>query len=112
MPTSSSKLALAALALALLTAGKKPREDFSPTYPVAEAPSPANGSIFQASRGYAPLTSGNRAAAVGDLLTIVLVERTQAVKTATANTGRTGSIGLTPPAKGPLAIFTPQEFNM
>ena len=78
MPTSSSKLALAALALALLTAGKKPREDFSPTYPVAAEPLPANGSIFQASRGYAALTSGNRAAVVGDLLTIVLVERTQA----------------------------------
>jgi len=112
MPTSSSKLALAAIALVLLTAAKKPREDFSPTFPVAEAPTPANGAIFQASRGYAPLTSGNRAAAVGDLLTIVLVERTQAVKTATANTGRTGSIGLTPPAKGPLAIFSPEEINM
>ncbi len=112
MPTSNSKLALAAIALVLLTAAKKPREDFSPTFPVAEAPAPANGAIFQVSHGYAPLTSGNRAAAVGDLLTIVLVERTQAVKTATANTGRTGSIGLTPPAKGPLAIFTPEEFNM
>ena len=112
MPTSSSKLALAALAIVVLTAAKKPREDFSPSYPVAEEPVPANGSIFQASRGYAPLTSGNRAAAVGDLLTIVLVERTQAIKTATANTGRNGSIGLAPPAKGPLAIFSPQEFNM
>jgi flagellar L-ring protein precursor FlgH len=112
MPTSSSKLALAAAALALLTAGKKPAQDFSPTFPVAEEPLPANGSIFQASRGYAPLTSGNRAAVVGDLLTIVLVERTQAVKTSTANTGRTGSIGLSPPVKGPLALFTPQDFNM
>jgi len=112
MPTSSSKLALAAIALTLLVAAKKPREDFSPTFPVAEAPAPANGSIFQASRGYAPLTSGNRAAAVGDLLTIVLVERTQAVKTATANTGRNGSIGLSPPVKGPLSLFTPEEFNM
>ena len=112
MPTSSSKLALAALALALLTAGKKPREDFSPTYPVAAEPLPAHGSIFQASRGYAALTSGNRAAVVGDLLTIVLVERTQAAKTSTANTGRTGNIGLSPPVSGPLALFGANDFNM
>src|SRR3954452_5070981 len=112
MPTSSSKLALAGLAFVLLTAGKKPSQDSSPTYPVAPEPLPANGSIFQASRGYAPLTSGNRAAVAGDLLTIVLVERTQAVKTSTANTGRTGSIGLSPPVKGPLSLFTPEEFNM
>src|SRR3954467_8999807 len=112
MPTSSSKLALAAIALVLLTAAKKPREDFSPTFPVAEAPTPANGAIFQASRGYAPLTSGNRAAQVGDLLTIVLVERTQASKTSTANTGRTGSIGLTPPTTGPLALFPSTSATM
>ena len=112
MPTSSSKLALAALALCLLTAGKKPKDDFSPTYPVAPEPLPANGAIFQASRGYAPLTSGNRAAVVGDLLTIVLVERTQAAKTSTANTGRNGSIGLSPPVSGPLALFSSNEFNM
>jgi len=112
MPTSSSKLALAAIALTLLTAGKKPKEDFSPTYPAAPEPLPANGAIFQASRGYAPLTSGNRAAIVGDLLTIVLVERTQAAKTSTANTGRNGSIGLSPPVSGPLALFSSNDFNM
>jgi flagellar L-ring protein precursor FlgH len=116
MPTSSSKkvatAVFAAAAFFLLTAGKKPSEDFTPSYPQAREALPANGAIFQASRGYAPLTSGNRAAQVGDLLTIVLVERTQAVKTSTANTGRSGSIGLTPPTTGPLALFPSTSATM
>ncbi len=112
MPTSSSKrLALVGAAVLLMAAGKKPSE-FQPTYAPPPPPAQANGSIFQASQGYAPLTSGTRAAAVGDLLTIVLVERTQAAKTSVATTGRSGEIGLSPPIKGPLSLFTPQEFNM
>jgi flagellar L-ring protein precursor FlgH len=98
-------------AAVLLTAGKKP----NPYEPVLPPPPPApaaNGAIFQASHGYAPLTSGTRASQVGDLLTVVLVERTQAVKTATATTGRDGDIGLSPPITGPLSFFTPEEFNM
>jgi flagellar L-ring protein precursor FlgH len=112
MQTSSSKLlAIGVAAIFLMAAGKKPSE-FEPSFsPPASVPE-ANGSIFQASRGYAPLTSGTRAAAVGDLLTVVLVERTQAAKSAVANTGRKGSIGLSPPIDGPLSLFTPREFNM
>jgi len=95
-----------------LVAAKKP-SDFQPSFaPPALAAPIANGSIFQASRGYAPLTSGTRAAAVGDLLTIVLVERTQAAKTSIATTGRKGDIGLSPPVTGPLSLFSPEEFNM
>ena len=75
-------------------------------------PAPANGSIFQVHAGYAPLTSGQRAAAVGDIITIALVERTQAVKSSTATTGRAGSIGLTPPATGPLSFFNPSDISM
>ena len=112
MQTSSSKLlALAGAAMLLMAAGKKPNP-----YEASYAPPPpapvANGSIFQASRGYAPLTSGTRASMVGDLVTIVLVERTQAAKTSVANIGRDADIGLKPPVTGPLALFTPQEFNM
>ena len=73
---------------------------------------PANGAIFQAANGYAPLTSGNRAAMVGDLLTIVLAERTQATKSNSANTDRNGSIGLSPPVTGPLALFTKAEATL
>lgn len=86
-------------------AGKKKEHlDYAPTYsePASQVP-PANGSIFQAANGYAPLTSGARAAMVGDIITIQLVESTQASKSNAANMGRDGSIGLTPPSTGPLS---------
>ena len=112
MPTSSSKrLVLVATAAFLLIAGKKP-DPYAPSYAPPPPPPVANGAIFQASRGYAPLTSGTRASMVGDLLTIVLVERTQAQKTSVASIGRDGSIGLSPPVSGPLSLFKPEEFNM
>jgi flagellar L-ring protein FlgH len=111
MRTSSSKILALAIASLLLVAGKKP-DPYAPSYAPPPPPPAANGAIFQASRGYAPLTSGTRAAMVGDLLTIVLVERTQAAKTSVASIGRDGSIGLSPPVSGPLSLFTPEEFNM
>ena len=87
-----------------------PSPEYAPTLAPPPAVAPvANGAIFQASHGYAPLTSGTRASMVGDILTIALVERTQAVKTSTAATGRQGSIGLTPPSVGPLSLFSPAE---
>ncbi len=72
----------------------------------------ANGSIFQASMGYAPLTSGARAAMVGDLVTIVLTESTQAQKTNSASTDRSSNIGLTPPTTGALSLFTASDASM
>jgi flagellar L-ring protein precursor FlgH len=96
----------------LLTAAGKPSPHHAPSFAPPPPPPAANGSIFQTSQGYAPLTSGTRAATVGDLLTVVLVERTQAAKSAVANTGRKGDIGLSPPVTGPLSLFTPQDFNM
>lgn len=83
---------------------KKHKEEdqrFAPTYAVAPPPAAqANGGIFQAAYGYAPLTSGARAAMVGDIITIQLVESTQASKSTAANTSRAGDIGLTPPSTG------------
>ena len=110
MPTSSFKLLALCGAALLLAAGKKP-SPYAPSYAPPPAV-PANGAIFQSSHGYAPLTSGTRAAYVGDLVTIVLVERTQASKSAIATTGRKGDIGLSPPVTGPLSLFRPEEFNM
>lgn len=70
----------------------------------------ANGSIFQASAGYSALTNGARAAAVGDIITILLVERMQATKSNSAKTNRAGSIGLTPPSTGPFSkLFSPTD---
>jgi flagellar L-ring protein precursor FlgH len=84
---------------------KAPPADFTPAYAPPPAPYVADGAIFRAANGYAPLTSGWRAASVGDVLTIQLVERTQAVKSSTSSTARNGGIGITPPTTGPLSLF-------
>jgi len=93
-------------AAALLVAAYDPDPNapaFRPSYAVPAPPAPANGSIFQVANGYAPLTSGQRAAQVGDVLTVVLTERTNAQATAGTNTQRDGSLGLTPPTTGILS---------
>lgn len=84
---------------------------YAPSYaqPMVSPQQAANGAIFQAANGYAPLTSGARAASVGDVLTITLVEHTQASKSNSATTNRKGSIGLTPPTTGPLSFFSPSD---
>jgi flagellar L-ring protein precursor FlgH len=85
---------------------KEPKiSEYAPTMAPLQAAAPANGSIFQASIGYAPLTSGSRSAMVGDLVTIVLVESTQASKSNSASTDRSGNVSITPPTTGPLSFF-------
>jgi flagellar L-ring protein FlgH len=93
----------------ILTAGKAPKPDYAPTAPPATVEWRADGAIFRASGGYAPLTSGARASMVGDVLTVMLVERTQASKATSQTTGRDGSIGLTPPATGLFNLFSPSD---
>jgi len=89
------------------------REYFAPTVIAQPAAPAANGSIFQTSVGYTPLTSGARATTVGDIITIVLVERTQASKSNSADTSRSGSFGLTPPSTGVLSkLFSPSDVAM
>lgn len=102
-------LGLAAPASAGLFGKKKdPLEDpaYQVTYSGDEQAMPEprpNGGIFQVSAGYSALTNGARAASVGDIITILLVERTQATKSNSANTNRSGSIGLAPPSTGPFS---------
>ena len=119
MSTRTSNLRITLTAVALLAMGtaaqaRQAQPDFSPTFaqPAAPAQQTANGSIFQASHGYAPLTSGTRASMVGDILTISLVERTQARKSTGQTTDRSGSIGLTPPSTGPLSFFSSSDVGM
>jgi len=116
MRTSSSRMRKAALLAAtalLLVAARREREpEYRPTPPPPAPPATANGAIFQPQYGYAPLTSGQRAAQVGDVITIVLTERTQGTSSSTAQTNREGSIGLTPPTTGPLSLFTPSDVAM
>ena len=112
-------LATGALAMAALSLGaepahaqflglgkKKPKEDFSATLAQPEpVAAPANGGIFQASDGYAALYEGMRARRVGDPLTIVLVERTSASKSASSKLDSGGGFSLTPPTTGALNLF-------
>jgi len=60
----------------------------------------SNGAIFQPAAGYASLVSGGRAASVGDVITILLVERTNASKSTSSATNRSGSAGIVPPTTG------------
>jgi len=114
MRTLITATALGAIMLAApAQAGRAdPMEDpnFQVTYAGENIPAPPpNGAIFQASAGYSALTNGGRAATVGDIITILLVERTQASKSNSANTGRQGSIGLAPPTSGLLNLFSPSD---
>jgi flagellar L-ring protein FlgH len=88
------------------------RAEYGPTpYTPPVAPAAADGAIFHAAAGYAPLTSGTRAAQVGDVLTIILVEKTQAVKSNSASTDRKGAVSLTPPATGYLSFLKKVSVN-
>lgn len=68
-----------------------------PPPPVHLLAQPADGAIFRINEGYAPLYYGNRASQVGDLVTVILVERTQTSKSTAGSTDREGNIGLSLP---------------
>lgn len=125
MKLSSLAAAIGALALAGCMGGMEgtgPRPGFTspppPAPPIAlgEANAPASqaamsGAIFQASQGYVGLHVGARARNLGDMLTIVLVENTTTQKSASGQTGREGSFGITPPATGPLSFLNPEALK-
>jgi len=112
-----SRVVIAAvLSLAVAGPAEARKREKLPEYPATLAPAPqplpANGSIFQASMGYAGLFEGNRARRVGDPLTILLAERTVATKSASSKLDRDGGVSLTPPATGPLSLFNPTDIGM
>ncbi|MFD1786088.1 flagellar basal body L-ring protein FlgH [Sphingomonas floccifaciens] len=123
MRTLSAPLVLGIVATIVATPadaglfGKKkpvvPPAEYRTTYaaPVAPPP-PANGAIFQVSASYGGLYEGARARAVGDPLTIVLTERTQASKSAGSKLDSGGGFGLTPPTTGPLAAIKPTDVTI
>lgn len=81
-----------------------------PTY--YSPPPPQSGSIFQA--GYEiSLYEDMRARRVGDILTIVLTEKTNASKQAATNTARDSSVEVTNPTifGSPLKFDLPRPFN-
>jgi flagellar L-ring protein precursor FlgH len=101
-------LALAAPALAK----PKPPTGFEAALPRAPAAVRiADGSIFNASAGYAALVEGSRARVVGDPLTILLVETTTTSKTAGSKTQRAGGASITPPTAGLLSFLNPDALK-
>jgi flagellar L-ring protein precursor FlgH len=106
---------LASPADAGLFGKKRAAEDFSAARPIdlpPPAPAVATGSIFQVNDGYASLIEGSRAHRVGDPLTIVLVERTAASKSASSKLDSGGGFGITPPSSGPLSLFNPSDASV
>lgn len=104
--------ALASL-LALCACGADRPAGFSaalPPPPAPMQPAVADGAIYQAAAGYAPLYYGQRASRVGDLVTVVLLERTQTSKSASSATDRDGGISILPPNMGPFS-FDPGNLN-
>ncbi|MCC6924594.1 flagellar basal body L-ring protein FlgH [Novosphingobium sp.] len=114
MPSAICKpagLVLGVLAFATQAcAGPKPQAGFEAALPPpVAAPRSADGSIFNPQAGYAALYTGHRAQAVGDPLTIVLVEQTSTSKSAGSKSAKSGSFGVTPPASGPLSFIKPES---
>lgn len=106
-------LLLAALAVASPAAARERKPSgFEPTLPMPASPArPADGSIFNASAGYAALHEGLRARAVGDTLTIQLVEQTSASKSVGSKSQKGGGASITPPTAGPLSFLNPDALK-
>jgi flagellar L-ring protein precursor FlgH len=100
----ASGAALSGMALPDAAWATQPKKGFEPTLPVATTPQPSNGAIFNVNAGYASLIEGPRAHAVGDLLTILLVENLSTSKQATGKIAKSGSYSVTPPTAGPLVL--------
>lgn len=75
--------------------------------PVAAPVLVANGAIFQGST-YRPFFEDRRARQVGDLITIVITETTNAVKAGTSSGNKSGSVAFAPPTflQGSLGSIT------
>lgn len=79
--------------------------------PPPQGEGPADGSIFHADLGYAPLHIGNRARMVGDPLTIMLVETVETSKSAGSKSDRNGGFSIIPPSAGPLDFLDPDALK-
>jgi len=101
-----ASLALAIAFDAMPAAARKPKvvESFAATPPAPLGPpAVATGAIFQVNDGYAGLYEGVRAHHKGDPVTIVLVEKTAASKSAGSKLDSSGGFGLVPPTTGVLS---------
>lgn len=103
---------LAALSLLAATTAcaapyERPSAEFAPSYaPQPVQPAQPTGGIYQPGR-FASLVEDNRARRVGDVLTISLVEKTQATKSASSNTKRDSSLSIDLPDEKPFSWVPP-----
>ena len=105
-------VALVLVAISSPALAKRPPEGFAPALPApAPAPRAADGSIFNAAAGYAALHEGLRARAVGDPVTIRLVESATSSKSAGSKTQRSGAGSIVPPAAFPFAWLNPESLK-
>lgn len=104
-------VAAAAMSATPALGKKRPSPGFEPIMPVMAPARAANGSIFNASAGYAALYEGNRARSVGDTLTILLLESTTASKTVGSKSQKSGGASITPPTAGPLDFLNPDALK-
>ncbi len=116
MPTRRSEMRSLALLTALMlfttsAAAKTPPAVFAAAVPPAPPPPEANGAIFQPETGYAGLHEGRRARAIGDPLTILLIENTETAKTAGGQSQRSGNFSITPPTAGLLSFLNPNALK-
>ncbi len=106
MPRRISKLVfipLLAATAACAAPYERPTAEFSPSYaPAPQPPVQATGAIYQPSR-FASLVEDNRARRVGDVLTIVLVEKTQAAKSVSSASTRNSDMALRLPDAKPFS---------
>src|SRR5690606_22035355 len=111
-PVMTRQTAAAAALILLAACGPARPAGFTATLPPPPqaAPAPAGGAISTAATAYAPLHYGQRAHRIGDLVTVVLVERTTTSKSADSSQQRDGGFALRPPAAGPFA-FDPNVLN-
>ncbi|MCE0731983.1 flagellar basal body L-ring protein FlgH [Halomonas sp. G15] len=109
-----SLLLVAALMLLMGGCAQIPRASVVGEQERIEIPQPqpprANGSIYQAERGYRPLFEDRRPTMVGDILTIVLDEEVSASKNSQSNADRNGSSSLDL-AQLPDALETLSEYG-
>ncbi|HHM05976.1 MAG TPA: flagellar basal body L-ring protein FlgH [Gammaproteobacteria bacterium] len=96
-----------ALGLGACATTPVPQESFAPAYPAAApVPPPGAGSLYQARRNVS-LFQDVSARRVGDILTVVLVERTSASKKASTSTSRSDKVDL----PNPTLLGAPLSFN-
>lgn len=106
-------LSAAALALtACASTGADPSLAYAPALSNAPASAPGNGAIFNAAAGYAGLAEGNRAHRVGDLVTVVLVERATVNSNAQTRTQRDGSTSISAPGLGEVGRVLTDGLNL